>query len=116
MRKLGDNKPESQSLSLWVRETAQWARELSVSVSYKAESLEPRRRQWDKVLHPAGQASGSVAVRRSARHGAAPWCVETYCLGGVSEVHPSYTQILGTWLSWEIPCLGAKNSHHSLYQ
>ena len=24
MRKLGDNKPESQSLSLWVRETAQW--------------------------------------------------------------------------------------------
>ena len=43
MRELGDNEPNSQSLSLWVKETAQWAKELSASC--KKGSLEPDGRQ-----------------------------------------------------------------------
>ena len=43
-----DNKPESQSLSLQVRETAQWAGESSASC--KGESLEPDGQQGRRSL------------------------------------------------------------------
>ena len=85
MRELGDNEPNSQSLSLWVKETAQWAKELSASC--KKGSLEPGG-EWGRQNPQSIGAEPPVSVAKgSAWHGAVLWCVELGCLS--SDLEPA---------------------------
>ena len=56
-----DKEPQSQSLSLWVQETALWARELSVSC--KEVSREQGGSRSGEVLSPAGQSFKQLMPR-----------------------------------------------------
>ena len=63
---MGDNEPESQSLSLQVRETAWWARELSASC--KEGSLESGGEQGRQS--PQSSRTGTLAVdAKGDQHG-----------------------------------------------
>ena len=56
---MGNNKPESWSLSLQVQETAGWARELSVSCKKDLQSQQGRRSpQSSRAESPAADAKG----------------------------------------------------------
>ena len=73
---IGNNKPEFQSLSKQVQETAQWARVLQARVLQGRIS----RVRWAAGWSP--QSSGCRCQGRSAWHGAALRCVE---LGSLSS-------------------------------
>ena len=62
---MGDNKPESQSFSLQVWETAQWAKELSASC--REGSPEPGRQQ-DRCSPQSSRAEPPVADAKGDHH------------------------------------------------
>ena len=79
---MGDNEPESQSLSLQVWETAQRARELSAS--FKKGSLGPGGQQGRRSPQ-SSRAEPQAADAQGDQCGAALWCVELGCLNGGLE-------------------------------
>ena len=62
---MADNEPESQSLSLQIRETARWARESSVS--YKEGSPEPGGQQGRQSLQSSRAEPPAADAKRDQR-------------------------------------------------
>ena len=102
-----NNEPRSQSLCLWVWETAQWERELSASC--KEGSLEPRGQQ-DRWSPQSRRAEPPAADARGDQHGveqhsgvwslvvsAVVWSLpQLYLEGGIPHPSGSLTKCLGT--------------------
>ena len=80
---MGDNQLESQSLSLQVWETAEWARGLSVSCMEGSLELGGQK---DRQSPQSSRAEPPVTDGKGDQHsGEAPWCVELSCLSSGLE-------------------------------
>ena len=77
-----DNEPESQSLSLQVQGTAQWARELSGSCK---EGSQGPGGQQGRQSPQSSRAEPLAANAQGDQRGASVWCVELGCLNGGLE-------------------------------
>ena len=77
-----DNEPESQSLSLQVQGTAQWARELSGSCK---EGSQGPGGQQGRQSPQSSRAEPLAANAQGDQRGASVWCVELGCLNSGLE-------------------------------
>ena len=80
---MGNNEPESQSLSQWVQETTQ--RRPGVSVLQGRTSRARWAAEQAKSSVQQGRASGGRWLGRSAWNEAALWCMELGCLNSGLE-------------------------------
>ena len=105
---MGNNEPESQSLSLQVRETAQWARESSVSCK---EGLPEPGGQQSRRSPQSSRAEPAEADAKGDQHGveqhsgvwssavsAVVWSLpEVYLERGVLHLSGFFDKCLGTF-------------------